>query len=224
MVPVYAKYFGYDETMINYVYKHDRFIAPWPTGGEIIYIADPDNPTGAEIEYQDIEKLCNTYGVVILDKAYSTIGEIVQYNSLIAEFSNLYMLHSFSKLYGAAGLRIGVVLSNPKNIELLYEKKPMYELSAMACTYIEFVKDNYIEYVKSSVRLADSKKYIENQLGNLSNVIRTRGNFVIVEKNDKITSVIGNTVGYKELTIDGCNFIRITAPDMDLAKTLFNVY
>lgn len=223
MVPVYANLYEYTAEIIPYEYKHTGFIAPLPEGGEVLYIADPDNPTGADLGYGNIQPLCNKFKVVILDKAYSMINTVVQYNKAVDQFDNLYVLHSFSKMYGAAGLRIGSVISNENNIKRLYEARPMYELNSIACKFISFVRSNYKEFLESAVRITSSKKYIETQLALLSNVVTTYGNFVIVEKNDKVLALLNN-VSYKELTVDGVKFIRITVPDINIAKKLFNVH
>jgi histidinol-phosphate/aromatic aminotransferase/cobyric acid decarboxylase-like protein len=223
MVPVYADYYEYACKAINYEYKHDRFIAPIPSEGDVVYVADPDNPTGADLGYSHTRQLCENFKVVILDRAYAPISEIVQTSSLMQDYSNLYILHSFSKLYAGAGLRIGCILSCKENIDNLYQARPMYELNSIACEYVDFVRSNYIEYLTSIVGLSKSKEYIESQLGMLAPVVGTTGNFVIVEKNDKIMALLNNNIGYKELYIDGHNFIRITVPDIDLAKRLFNV-
>ena len=88
-----------------------------PTG--LVAIATPNNPTGTVVDRaQIIETLNAVKCPVIIDETYAEfIGLTV--SDLIAEFPHLFVTRSFSKVYGLAGLRIGVVLSQPQNIAAL---------------------------------------------------------------------------------------------------------
>ncbi len=83
----------------------------------LIAIANPSNPTGVAIPRYVIEKTLETVSCpVIIDETYGEfLGETVL--DLVDRHRHLFVTRSFSKVYGLAGLRIGVVISQDDNIE-----------------------------------------------------------------------------------------------------------
>lgn len=99
-------------------FAHDvrKMAGAHPTPG-VIYICNPNNPTGTLTPKADIEWLVNNKpagSIVLLDEAYihfSTHAEKSSY--LVAAGKDLIVLRTFSKLYGMAGLRAGAALGRP---------------------------------------------------------------------------------------------------------------
>jgi len=99
-------------------FAHDvkRMAAAHPTPG-VIYVCNPNNPTGTVTSRQDIEWLVNNKpagSIVLLDEAYthfSTSAERASY--LAAAGKDVIVLRTFSKIYGMAGLRAGAALGRP---------------------------------------------------------------------------------------------------------------
>lgn len=77
----------------------------------LLLIASPNNPTGNVLARPDLRRLLEGYRDIpfVLDQAYFgfTPGEVDDAGELCAEFPNLIVLRTFSKLYALAGLRIG---------------------------------------------------------------------------------------------------------------------
>ena len=91
----------------------------------ILFLANPNNPTGLLIRSEEIKRLLshiNATTLVILDEAYYeyayAAGDKTTLN-LIADHSNLIITRTFSKVYGLAGLRLGYAIANPMITELL---------------------------------------------------------------------------------------------------------
>lgn len=87
----------------------------------IIWIANPNNPSGAWLDNQAITNFLEAIPrrtLVVLDEAYyeytNDIPEFVDGLSLLEKHPNLILLRTFSKAYGLAGLRIGYSLSHPE--------------------------------------------------------------------------------------------------------------
>ncbi|MBX9671348.1 MAG: aminotransferase class I/II-fold pyridoxal phosphate-dependent enzyme [Candidatus Obscuribacterales bacterium] len=100
---------------------------------KIAMFASPDNPTGSVIEPSEIEDWCRTYEdtLFVIDEAYG------EYNgtsvvSLVAKYSNLVVLKTFSKAWGLAGLRIGVLLGSPLLTQYINRVKLPYSVNAAA--------------------------------------------------------------------------------------------
>lgn len=83
----------------------------------LVALANPSNPTGAMVPRAVIEQTLAALDCpVIIDETYGEfLGESAK--DLIAAHPNLFVTRSFSKVYGLAGLRIGVVMSQADNIE-----------------------------------------------------------------------------------------------------------
>ncbi len=94
-----------------------------PRGGApepgLVAIANPSNPTGAMVPRAAIEQTLELVDCpVIVDETYGAfLGETAI--DLVAEHPHLFVVHSFSKVHGLAGLRIGAVVSQPGNIDRL---------------------------------------------------------------------------------------------------------
>ena len=75
---------------------------------------------------------------VLIDEAYYGFTNQTALK-LISKFNNLIVTRTFSKVFGLAGLRVGFVASNPKNIGYLSKLKPMYEINSAAVIAAEII-------------------------------------------------------------------------------------
>jgi histidinol-phosphate aminotransferase len=97
---------------------HDvkAMVAAHPTPG-IIYICNPNNPTGTVTSSADIQWAVANQpkgSILLLDEAYIHFAKKTERNSqLVAADKNVVILRTFSKLYGMAGLRAGAALGRP---------------------------------------------------------------------------------------------------------------
>ncbi len=127
-----------------------------PNGG--IVIANPNAPTGVELENSCVEEIIkkNPDVVVIVDEAYADFGgkSVLE---LIDKYDNLLVVQTFSKSRSMAGMRIGYAFGSPKLIKYLSDVKfsfnsytmnmPALELGALAVAdraYFEKTRDMVI--------------------------------------------------------------------------------
>ena len=89
---------------------------------KVVFLCSPANPTGAHLSPERVERLCHNLkdkAIVVLDQAYIEFCD----NGILAEwcnrFGNLAVLRTFSKAYGLAGLRCGILVANPAITGLL---------------------------------------------------------------------------------------------------------
>lgn len=97
--------------------EHDvkAMVAASPNPG-IIYICNPNNPTGTVTKKSDIEWLVANKpagSVVLLDEAYIHLSDEAFGTDLVAKDKDVIVLRTFSKLYGMAGLRAGAAIGRP---------------------------------------------------------------------------------------------------------------
>lgn len=102
---------------LNRKHEHDvkSMVAASPSAG-IIYICNPNNPTGTITKRADIEWLLANKpqgSLLLLDEAYIHLSTEMFGTDLVAKDKELIVLRTFSKLYGMAGLRAGAAIGRP---------------------------------------------------------------------------------------------------------------
>jgi histidinol-phosphate aminotransferase len=115
-------------------YAHDvkAMAAASPDAG-LIYVCNPNNPTGTLTPRADIEWLLENKpkgSVLLVDEAYIHIAGAPVCSDLIAKDKDIVILRTFSKIYGMAGLRAGAALGRP---DLLAKIRP-YTSGALPVT------------------------------------------------------------------------------------------
>jgi histidinol-phosphate/aromatic aminotransferase/cobyric acid decarboxylase-like protein len=98
-------------------YAHDvkAMAAASPNAG-LIYICNPNNPTGTLTPRADIEWLVANKpkgSIVMIDEAYTHIAGAPFCSDMVAADKDVVVLRTFSKIYGMAGLRAGAALARP---------------------------------------------------------------------------------------------------------------
>jgi histidinol-phosphate aminotransferase len=115
-------------------YAHDvkAMAAASPNAG-LIYICNPNNPTGTVTPQSDIEWLVANKPkgtIVMIDEAYTHISGEPFNSNLVAADKDVVILRTFSKIYGMAGLRAGAAIARPD----LLEKIQNYSSTMMPIT------------------------------------------------------------------------------------------
>jgi len=93
------------------------------TNTKLIFICNPNNPTGVEIPYTQLKSFCEEYASkypVYMDEAYlelSSNGRSSSMGGLVSSYPKLIVGRTFSKVYGLAGMRIGYALAHPDVIK-----------------------------------------------------------------------------------------------------------
>lgn len=89
----------------------------------LIFLANPNNPTGGFISFHDIQRLLEHIPdttILVLDEAYyDYLPPQSDTIDLLKKYSNLVITRTFSKAYGLAGLRLGYAIANPQITSLL---------------------------------------------------------------------------------------------------------
>jgi histidinol-phosphate aminotransferase len=104
---------------------------------KIIYLANPNNPTGTiftKAEFDDFYRKVPERVLIILDEAYFeyAVGNPEYPDSMTYRYDNVITLRTFSKIYGLAGIRIGYGFAHDELIENLLKVKLPFEPSTLA--------------------------------------------------------------------------------------------
>lgn len=108
---------------------------------KVVFIANPNNPTGTWLRKADIRNFLNKVPanvLVVLDEAYFEYVENEHYPdgiSLLADYANLIVTRTFSKAYGLAGLRCGYGVADKNIIDILNRVRQPFNVNsfALAC-------------------------------------------------------------------------------------------
>lgn len=104
----------------------------------LIFIANPNNPTGTFIPAADIEQLLQQLParvMVVLDEAYNEyLPPELRFDSCawVKRFPNLIVSRTFSKAYGLAGLRVGYAIAQPEVTDLMNRVRQPFNVNTLA--------------------------------------------------------------------------------------------
>ena len=171
----------------NFQFPAAEVMARITTRTRLIAVANPNNPTGAFVPIADLRRLAHAApdAAFLVDEAYFEFcGETIAPGW--RDFPNLFVTRTFSKAYGMAGLRIGVLMGHRDQMHLLRRASSPYNLNAVALACLpEAVADQ--EYVQDYVAQAlAGRRDLESELEALD--IRywpSRANFVLLYLGDR---------------------------------------
>ncbi|AFZ82626.1 histidinol-phosphate transaminase [Candidatus Kinetoplastidibacterium crithidiae] len=175
-------------------YKHDlkKFYDAISDDTRLIFIANPNNPTGTFIPKNDIidflDSVYKKYSskvLVVLDEAYTEyLDEIDRFDSfsLIQKYPNLIVVRTFSKAYGLAGLRVGFSVSHPDIADFINRVRQPFNVNSLAqLAAIAALEDQDFLY-KSCVLNKEEKHHLYESFDSLNlEYIPSFGNFVLVK-------------------------------------------
>ena len=200
----------------------EKFIEALPQK-KVVVIVNPNNPTGTSITRDEIVKILCGAAMVILDETYHHFLKKSDVD-LIKEFENLCVVQSFSKLFGLAGLRLGYIISNRKNIENLRKVILPFPVNSLAVIagIAALADKNYIE--KTVKKIDEEKEFLKNGLE--GKVFQTQTNFLLVNFG-RLSSRIHQKLMEKNILVKDLNsypllegYLRITVGTREENKIL----
>lgn len=153
---------------------------------KVVFICNPNNPTGYLIKKEDIEKIIkNTDSIVVVDEAYMEFakGSVVD---KINEYENLIVLRTLSKALGLAGIRLGYMIANEKLIKVINKVKSPYNLNAVT-QYIGLKalenKNRIFDYIEE---LKKEREFLYEQLNKIKiKAYKSSANFIFFNSDIK---------------------------------------
>ena len=155
----------------------------------LIFIANPNNPTGTWVRRDDLRRFLEnvpTNVLVLVDEAYFEYArsekDYPDCSVWLNEFDNLIVTRTFSKAYGLAGLRIGYALSHPDVADLLNRVRQPFNNNSLALLAAEAaLKDE--QHIERSVQLNQSgMEQLTLAFASMGLAfIPSKGNFVCVD-------------------------------------------
>ena len=142
--------------MRNYAFDLDAISAAVTPETRIIYIANPNNPTGTAFRHDEFAAfLAKVPGdvLVVLDEAYHEYAErpdLPHSRELFRQYNNILTLNTFSKVYGLAGLRIGYGIGHPTLVAEMNKLRTPFNVTSIGQAAALAALDD-TEHVRRSV-------------------------------------------------------------------------
>jgi len=139
--PIVTHLFGAKLVVVpakNYGHDLPAMLAAITPRTKIIFVANPNNPTGTRVSREDILKLVNEvppHVLLAMDEAYiEFLDEPTDLLPLVRTGAppNLLLMRTFSKIYGLAGLRVGYGIGHPELIAALEKIRQPFNLNSLA--------------------------------------------------------------------------------------------
>ena len=116
----------------KYQMDADKVLAACDANTKLIWICSPNNPTGNNIDREQIEKVLNGFdGIVIVDEAYSDFSDQRPFRLDLAQYPNIIVLNTFSKAWGCAAIRLGMAFASKEIIALYNKVKYPYNVNML---------------------------------------------------------------------------------------------
>jgi len=175
MYRIYAKIVGAKVLLakeINFKVSIKEILKNITRKTKIVFIANPNNPTATYLTKKEILELRNKLNkkiLLVVDDAYSEYMKNNDYTSgleLFRNIDNVFVLRTFSKIFGLASLRVGWGYGSRKIIDALNVIKPPFNVNGVAqLAAVESLKDS--QFISKSIKhnlfyAKKLKKFLEN--------------------------------------------------------------
>jgi histidinol-phosphate aminotransferase len=151
----------------------------------LVFLAYPNNPTGNLFPAAEIDEILRAApGVVVVDEAYYAYAD-ASFLSRVAEFPNLVVLRTVSKI-GMAGLRLGYAVAAPEWTSELDKVRQPYNLNALTQAVAPLLLAEGTLLAEQAAKIRGERSRLHSALAALPGVVvfRTQTNFVLARVPD----------------------------------------
>jgi histidinol-phosphate aminotransferase len=172
----------------DYGHDLDAMLAAIDADTRLIFIANPNNPTGTFLPAAAIEaflKQVPAHVVVVLDEAYNEFlapEDQFESSAWVRQFPNLLVSRTFSKAYGLAGLRVGFAIAQPPLTDLMNRIRQPFNVNSLAqAAAIAALNDKAFLEKGALNNAAGYRQFIEAFEALGLEYVPSHGNFVLVK-------------------------------------------
>jgi histidinol-phosphate aminotransferase len=220
LVPL--KDFGFDaEGMLGQIDERTK----------ILFVCNPNNPTGSWWNEETLRGFLDRVGgrqVVVVDEAYREFVECrncTDSMGLIAEYPNLVVFRTFSKMYALAGLRIGYLAGSPDVVDIIRRTCVVYSVNGLAQVAALAALEDEEHILRTREQVRQGKELLKRELGTLGlPLVHGEGNFMMVRL------PMSDSLAYRKLMTRGVmvrsmtgfrfpNWIRVTMSHGDAMES-----
>ncbi len=188
---------------------------------KLIFIANPNNPTGTYVTRYELEDFLRDLPkeiIIVLDEAYDTFIDVDDFPNCKSyiKMENILVLKTFSKAYGLAGLRIGYCIGNPELTCYMERARQPFNINLLAQAAALAALDDKNFLRKTKKLILEGKNYLYDNLNKLGIAyVPSVANFILINVARDGTAVFKDMLKFGVIVRDmkqyGLkNFIRVT--------------
>jgi len=124
----------------------------------MVYVCNPNNPTGMTLDGDTLRAFCRKVGkkaLVLVDEAYNELTDEPEYTSmldLVREGENVLVMRTFSKIFGMAGLRVGYGMAHPDVAKLVSGHIMAWANGVgMAAAHASYTDEDFIQFSRKKI-------------------------------------------------------------------------
>ncbi len=156
---------------------------------KVIFIANPNNPTGTLVEQEAIDRFMASVPndlVVVFDEAYHEyLGTAPETIKFVQEGRNVIVLRTFSKIHALANLRIGYGVARPELARVLQKTREPFNTSGLAQTAAVAALADQAHQAETKRVTDEGRQYLETECAALGlEFVPSVANFVLVKVGD----------------------------------------
>lgn len=175
--------------LLDFVHDLPAMAAAVNDKTKVIFVANPNNPTGTIVQKTDLESFLKSVPhdvLIIMDEAYHEYSEESHnYQSshvYLDDYPNLVVLRTFSKAYGLAGLRVGFGIASKEIIDILERVRQPFNINSLALAGAEAALDDVSHLEKGLKINRGGMHYLYSELDNLGlSYVKSYANFVLFD-------------------------------------------
>lgn len=152
---------------------------------KVVFIANPNNPTGTQVARADVHKFVASLPssvLVVVDEAYIEYSPQSDNRALLNDFDNVVIVRTFSKVYGLAGLRVGYALSSASIADLLSRVRQPFNVSrlGLAAATVAIKDQDFVQLVQTNNN--EQMCWLEKQFDALGlSFVKSYANFIMLK-------------------------------------------
>ena len=188
---------------------------------KLIFIANPNNPTGTYVTRQEIADLLKGLPenvILVLDEAYETFIDVADFPDTLQHIGsrNVILMKTFSKVFGLAGLRVGYAIADSKLIMPMEKVRQPFNVNLLAQAAAVATIDDKKFIQKTRKVVLEGKNYFYAELKKMGlNFVPSVANFVLIDLKTDCMDIFLDLLkqgiivrDMKQYKLD--NFIRVT--------------
>lgn len=155
---------------------------------KVVFLANPDNPTGTWFTQGDLLPFLDAAPkdtLVVLDEAYAEYVDAPGYQDSLAlrkKYPNLVVLRTFSKIYGLAGLRVGYGLARPDLVEYIDRVRAPFNVNHLAQAAAVAALGDRDHVARSRALVLEQRPVLAAGLSEMgATVVPSQGNFLLAD-------------------------------------------
>jgi histidinol-phosphate aminotransferase len=210
----------------DHLHDLDAMAAKTTNSTGLVYICNPNNPTGTIVSKAAIGKFMDrvpSTAMVLVDEAYSHFADDPSYGSVIdwiGKYPNLIVARTFSKIYGMAGMRLGYAIATPDAIQKMRASKlwSSNNTAVMTAAMVSLSDPDHVADQKQ--KITGTRKWLCTELARDGReYIPSQANFVMIHVGHDVTPVIkafsdrNILVGRKFTTMENWLRVSMGTPD-----------